>query len=66
MAMTEGKLVVNSSQGGSAKDTWVLSEEQSIRTQVSLASPIPCSQIYRTKLLQDAGPIMKNVARSSF
>ena len=28
MALPEGALVVNSSQGGGSKDTWVLAEEQ--------------------------------------
>jgi uncharacterized circularly permuted ATP-grasp superfamily protein len=38
VAMQEGSLVVNSSQGGGTKDTWVLEAEPEIPTPTSLAA----------------------------
>ena len=38
VAMQEGSLVVNSSQGGGTKDTWVLEAEPEISTPTSLAA----------------------------
>jgi uncharacterized circularly permuted ATP-grasp superfamily protein len=32
VAMRKGSLVVNSSQGGGSKDTWVLAESENIQT----------------------------------
>jgi hypothetical protein len=42
VALPEGELVVNSSQGGGSKDTWVLASPRSAATGASTeASPAP-------------------------
>jgi uncharacterized circularly permuted ATP-grasp superfamily protein len=43
VALRKGSLVVNSSQGGGSKDTWVLADEKSAATQIQSqsSSPLP-------------------------
>ena len=44
VALRKGSLVVNSSQGGGSKDTWVLDEEDEPQSQSSDPGPIACFQ----------------------
>ena len=39
VALTEGSLVVNSSQGGGTKDTWVLESSEAQTDRVDVAAP---------------------------
>ena len=41
VALPEGALVVNSSQGGGSKDTWVLAGERTVRPRPSTGRPAP-------------------------
>jgi uncharacterized circularly permuted ATP-grasp superfamily protein len=43
VALRKGSLVVNSSQGGGSKDTWVLADETTapFQTQTQSQSPLP-------------------------
>ncbi|MFD8818001.1 circularly permuted type 2 ATP-grasp protein, partial [Streptomyces sp. NPDC059627] len=41
VALQEGNLIVNSSQGGGSKDTWVLAEGPAERPEPVDAGPIP-------------------------
>jgi uncharacterized circularly permuted ATP-grasp superfamily protein len=41
VALPAGALVVNSSQGGGSKDTWVLTDDESVGTQQVPAAPAP-------------------------
>jgi uncharacterized circularly permuted ATP-grasp superfamily protein len=41
VALRKGSLVVNSSQGGGSKDTWVVEDEVSILQSYGAAGPAP-------------------------
>lgn len=45
VALREGSLVVNSSQGGGSKDTWVVEDEVSILQSYGAAGPAPARRI---------------------
>ena len=53
VALPEGSLVVNSSQGGGSKDTWVLAAE---RPAVSEEPPIPVPRLTGDVTVPEGGP----------
>jgi uncharacterized circularly permuted ATP-grasp superfamily protein len=54
VALREGSLIVNSSQGGGSKDTWVLTSTSSSILAVDRPAPFPAQAIRGT--VPDAGP----------
>jgi uncharacterized circularly permuted ATP-grasp superfamily protein len=54
VALREGSLIVNSSQGGGSKDTWVLTSTPSPVLATDRAAPFPAQAIRGT--VPDAGP----------
>jgi uncharacterized circularly permuted ATP-grasp superfamily protein len=54
VALPEGSLVVNSSQGGGSKDTWVLADERSV--SASPARPTPLRNVTGPAAPPDPGP----------
>ena len=55
MALPEGSLVVNSSQGGGSKDTWVLASRSSSADR-ELAEPALAEQSQLDGLAAEQGP----------
>lgn len=53
VALREGSLVVNSSQGGGSKDTWVLTSPTQVAT-IDLPLPFPAQEVFGT--VPDRGP----------
>ncbi|GAA3215009.1 circularly permuted type 2 ATP-grasp protein [Actinocorallia longicatena] len=53
VALPEGELVVNSSQGGGSKDTWVLAAE---RVREPQAPPIPMPRVTPDATVPEGGP----------
>jgi uncharacterized circularly permuted ATP-grasp superfamily protein len=71
VALPEGKLVVNSSQGGGSKDTWVLADSRRLR-EVEVADPaadshgappVPPSAVREIVADRQAGPDLVAVAQ---
>jgi hypothetical protein len=60
VALTEGSLVVNSSQGGGSKDTWVLASRASAATR-----ELAATQVVRTLPRSAAAAEMKPVQQQA-
>ena len=69
VALPEGELVVNSSQGGGSKDTWVLSPPRPAAdvepSPTSPASSSPPPTCPTTRPAQDPGPLSDTVVGQS-
>jgi len=64
VALTEGSLVVNSSQGGGSKDTWVLAPDVPARTDGVASRPQPAEHLEPpTGARPDPGPLVAQAAQ---
>jgi len=64
VALIEGSLVVNSSQGGGSKDTWVLAPDVPARTDGVASRPQPTEHLEPpTGSRPDPGPLVAQAAQ---
>ena len=57
VALKDGSLVVNSSQGGGTKDTWILEDAPAPAGEASRAAPSPAATAVRPELSLLAGGV---------